>query len=248
MAKTKILLVAEKSPRTANIRGLLQEHGHDIFHAASPAEASEALEIQKFELLLWDGNPGVALNTFRGLLESRNNPRLVVIRANALDDGPLRLARGEQPVEAVIEGRFSYSRLAEIVDELVRDLASPSRSLAALSEEDNLCVFERDQFERQMNYDRRLMSEIIQLFVTETSHQMIALQHALDAGLSSQVKSLAHTLKGSFGAAYALKAGALAREMEAAAAGDLSHARKIMPRLRFATTEIQSTLSQILVE
>jgi HPt (histidine-containing phosphotransfer) domain-containing protein len=247
VVRTKILLVAESSPRAANIRVLLQEHGHDIFHAASPTEATEALEIQRFDLLLWDGNPGAALSILLDPAQSRHNLRLVVIRSDAAE-GPLRLARGEPPVDALIEGRFSYSRLAEIVDELVRNFASPSGQAGPFPAEATLCVFEREQFERQMNYDRRLMSEIIELFVTETSHQIFALQNALDAGLNSQVKRLAHSLKGSFGAAYAHKAGALAREMEAAATGDLSYARKIMPRLQSATTEIQSKLEQILAE
>ena len=123
----------------------------------------------------------------------------------------------------------------------------PVTSAAQTTLDAVLPVFERDQFERQMNYDRRLMAEIIQLFVSETTLQIAALQSALDAGLDSQVKRLAHTLKGSFGAAYAHQAGAIAREMETAAAGDLSSAR-ITARLKLATAEIQTKLQQLLAE
>ncbi len=250
MVKTKILLVAEDTINATSIRARLEQHDHDVFHAQSPAEASEALGIQRFQFVLWDLSKGTelnpqTLNAFRGTVQNREKPLLVVIRRDVTATEPLHLAKGEPGVDAVIEGRFSSARLAEIVDELVRSRALP----AAQSGIDAvLPVFEREQFERQMNYDRRLMSEIIQLFVTETSLQIAALQSALDAGLDAQAKRLAHTLKGSFGAAYAHKAGAIAREMEAAATGDLSSARKIMPRLKHATAEIQGKLEQLLAD
>ncbi len=253
VTKTKILLVAEDSFQAASIRALLQEHGHDVFHATNPAEASEALGIQRFQVVLWESAPGTALNrealsALRGPDESRDRPIFVLIREDAATAEPFHLAQGEPAADAMIEGRFSSARLAEIVDELVRNLSLPSSSATQAAIDAGLPVFEREQFERQMNYDRRLMSEIIQLFVTETRHQITALQSALDAGLDTQVKRLAHTLKGSFGAAYAHKAGAVAREMEAAATGDLSSARKIMPRLKLAAAEIQSKLEHMLAE
>ena len=253
VVKTKILLVAEDAPRAANIRALLEEHGNDVFHATNPGEASEALEIQRFQFVLWDSAKGCALNpqtlnAFRVADQSRDKPLLVVIREDVAATEPLHLGDGEPGVDAVIEGRFSSTRLAEIVDELVRNRTLPSSSAGQAAPIAGVPVFERDQFERQMNYDRRLMSEIIRLFVTETSHQIAALQSALDAGLDTQVKRLAHTLKGSFGAAYAHQAGALAREMEAAATGDLSSARKVMPRLKRATEEIQGKLEQLLAD
>jgi HPt (histidine-containing phosphotransfer) domain-containing protein len=253
VVKTKILLVAEDSLRAASIRARLEQQGHDVFRAQSPAEASEALEIQRFQFVLWDLAKGAelnpqTLNAFRGTVQTRDKPLLVVIRQDVAATEPLHLAKGEPGMDPVIEGRFSSSRLAEIVDELVRSRALPSNFAAQSGIDAGLAVFEREQFERQMNYDRRLMSEIIELFVTETSLQIAALQTALDAGLDAQVKRLAHTLKGSFGAAYAHQAGAVAREMEAAATGDLSSARKIMPRLKRATAEIQGKLEQLLAD
>jgi HPt (histidine-containing phosphotransfer) domain-containing protein len=253
VVKTKILLVADDTPRAATIRTLLDTHGHDVFHAKNPAEASEALEIQRFQFVLWDSAKGRALNpqilnTFRGPAKGRHSPLLVVIRGDVASAKPLHLAGAEPGVDAVIEGRFSAIQLVEIVDDLLRNRSLPSSPAAQIATEGSLPVFEREQFERQMNYDRRLMSEIIQLFVTETNLQIAALQSALDAGLDAQVRGLAHTLKGSFGAAYAHQAGAVAREMEAAATGDLSSARKIMPRLKRATAEIQRQLEQLLAE
>ena len=253
MVRAKILLVADDAPRAASIRALLEEHGHDVFHATSPDEASEALEIQRFQLVLCDSTTGtalnpLALNTSGGPVQSRDRPLLVVIREDVASTELLHVAKGEPGVDAVIEGRFSSTRLSEIINEIARNRTLPSSPAAQSAGDAVLPVFEREQFERQMNYDRRLISEIIQLFVTETNHQIAALQSALDAGLDAQVRRLAHTLKGSFGAAYAHQAGAVAREMEAAATGDLSSARKIMPRLKLATAEIQTKLEQLLAE
>lgn len=232
---------------------LLEEHGHDLFHATSPDEASEALEIQRFQFVLWDSAQGTALNSralaaLRSPVRNNDKPLLVFIRQDAAATEPFHLVKGEPGVDASIEGRFSSDRLVDIVDELVSNRNVPFSPTVQAANGAALPIFEREQFERQMNYDRRLMSEIIQLFVTETSLQIAALQSALDLGLDTQVKRLAHTLKGSFGAAYAHQAGAIAREMEAAATGDLSSARKIMPRLKLATTEIQSKLEQMLAE
>ncbi len=252
MVRAKILLVSEDAPRAASIRALLEKHGHDVFHTTSPGDAREALEVQRFQFVLWDSAQGKAsdarsLNAFRALLQGRDRPSLVVIRED-VSATELHLANGEPDADAVIEGRFSATRLAEIINELVSERSLPRSPAAQAISDAGLPVFEREQFERQMNYDRRLMSEIIQLFVTETNHQIAALESALDAGLHAQVKRLAHTLKGSFGAAYAHQAGAIAREMEAAATGDLSSARRIMPRLRRATADIQGKLEQMLAE
>ncbi len=253
MVRAKILLVSEDASRAASIRALLEKHGHDVFHTTSPGDAREALEIQRFQFVLWDSAQGKAsdarsLNAFRALLQSRDRPSLVVIREDVSVTELLHLANGEPDADAVIEGRFSATRLAEIINELVSERSLPRSPAAQAISDAGLPVFEREQFERQMNYDRRLMSEIIQLFVTETNHQIAALESALDAGLHAQVKRLAHTLKGSFGAAYAHQAGAIAREMEAAATGDLSSARRIMPRLRRATADIQGKLEHMLTE
>jgi HPt (histidine-containing phosphotransfer) domain-containing protein len=249
----KILLVAEDALRAAKFRAILEEQGHDVFHAASITEASEALEIQKFQFVLRDSAPGRALNgpafgRFHELLQGRDRPLLVVIREDVAAAKPFYLANGEPGVDAVIEGRFSSVRLWELLDGLLHEGISRSSPSAPPLPSGVLSVFERDQFERQMNHDRRLMAEIIQLFVTETTHQIAALESALDAGSEVQAKRLAHTLKGSFGAVYAHRAGALAREMEAAVAGDLSSARSLMPRLKLANAEVQSELQQLLVE
>lgn len=201
MVKTKILLVAEESTLAAEIRALLEEHGYDVFHATGPGDASEALEIQRFQFVLWNSAPGGALNqtaldAFRAAVPSRDKPALVVIRVDVATAEPLHLAGGETGVDAVIEGRFSSTRLAEIINILVHNRTIPLGPSRQAAIDGNLPVFDRDQFERQMNYDRRLVAEIIQLFVSETNLQIAALESALEAGLDAQVKRLAHTLKG----------------------------------------------------
>jgi len=253
VTKTKILLVAEDALRAAKIRAILEEHGHDVFHAASVGEASEALEIQRFQFVLRDSAPGRALNgpalgRFHDLFQGRDRPLLVIIREDVAAAKPFHLANDEPGADAVIEGRASSARLAELLDGLLHERTRPFSPSAPIAPGGELPVFERDQFERQMNHDRRLMAEIIQLFVTETTHQIAALESALDDGFETEAKRLAHTLKGSFGAVYAHRAGAVAREMETAVADDPSSARILMPRLKRAAAEVQSKLQQLLVE
>lgn len=249
----RILLIAEDAVRAPQVCAVLEEHGHDMFQVARLCEASEALEIQRFQFVLRVPAPGTALNSealdrFQNLFQRRDRPLLIILREDPAATELLHMAAGETGVDAVIEGRFSPARLVELVDGLVHKYAARSNPAAAAGVEAALPVFERDQFERQMNYDRRLMAEIIQLFLSETSHQMVELERALDAGLDAQVKRLAHTLKGSFGAVYAHQAGALALEMEAAAADGLGSARRIMPRLELAAEEIRGALRQMLVD
>ena len=247
----RILLVAEDVPRAARIQMLLEEQSHDVFHAATVSEAFEALEMQRFECVLRDAPPGrelshEALDRFQNSFQDDGRPRLVVIREDATAAEPFHLARPEEPgVDAVIGGHFSPRRLVELVSEIAR---APAPGPVNHAGADLLPVFERESFERQMNYDRGLMAEMVHLFITETNQQIAELQSCVETGNQVQVKRLAHTLKGSFGAVYGRRAAALAREMEEAATRDAASVAGIMLDLRRATAEIQRTLLDLIAE
>jgi HPt (histidine-containing phosphotransfer) domain-containing protein len=254
VTKTRILLVAEEAARAARVQPLLEENGSAVFHVPSISDALEALDMQRFDFVLIDSAPGSvlnrpALNRFQPIFQNHNRPQLVLIREDLTATNPFRLAsRAEQGVDAVIEGWFSSSRLVELVSQLINRRELPPSPAAAPETGSQLPVFDRGQFELQMNYDQHLMAEIIQLFFTETNQQVAELQRSLAAGLGTQAKRLAHTLKGSFGAVYARRASAIAREIEEAVASDLPAAARLMPRLLQATTDIQNRLLELITE
>ncbi len=247
----RILLVAEDVPRAARIQMLLEAQSHDVFHAASVSDAMEALQMQRFECVLRDATPGrelsrEALDRFQNSFQDDERPRLVVIREDATAAEPFHLARPEEKgVDAVIKGHFSPGRLVELVSEIAR---GPAARPGPHADANLLPVFEREAFERQMNNDRGLMAEMVHLFVSETNQQIGELQASVETGDRVQVKRLAHTLKGSFGAVYGLRAGALAREMEEAATRDSASVARILPSLRKATAEIQQVLLDLVAE
>jgi HPt (histidine-containing phosphotransfer) domain-containing protein len=83
---------------------------------------------------------------------------------------------------------------------------------------EELTVFELEQFQEQVGHDPELAAEIIDLFFSESSQQMPAMQDALGRGDYSRLRTVAHTIKGSFGSLHAPCARARAQKLETAAA------------------------------
>ncbi|HEY7305305.1 MAG TPA: Hpt domain-containing protein [Bryobacteraceae bacterium] len=83
---------------------------------------------------------------------------------------------------------------------------------------EGLAVFDLEEFQEQVGHDPELAAEIIDLFLSESSQQVPAMQDALRLGEYSRLRTLAHTIKGSFGSLHAPCARTRAQELETAAA------------------------------
>lgn len=74
-----------------------------------------------------------------------------------------------------------------------------------------------EKFKEQVGYDRELLIEIIDLFLSESAKQLAQLHEALGQGEYETLSRLAHTLKGSFGSLHAEPARLHAHELETVA-------------------------------
>lgn len=79
-------------------------------------------------------------------------------------------------------------------------------------------VFELEEFQEQVGHDAELAAEIIDLFLLESGQQLTNMREALARSDYSQVRTLAHTIKGSLGSLHAARARARAQQLETAAA------------------------------
>jgi HPt (histidine-containing phosphotransfer) domain-containing protein len=95
------------------------------------------------------------------------------------------------------------------------DLARAQRQEFRGSE---LPVFELEEFQDQVGHDPELAAEIIDLFLLESGQQLADMRDALARRDYAQLRTLAHTIKGSLGSLHAARARARAQQLETAAA------------------------------
>jgi HPt (histidine-containing phosphotransfer) domain-containing protein len=81
----------------------------------------------------------------------------------------------------------------------------------------DLPIFEPDKFQAQVAYDRELLIEIIDLFMTERRSQVAEMQAALASADFTRLSRVAHTIKGSLGSLHAPQARLHSQELESAA-------------------------------
>jgi HPt (histidine-containing phosphotransfer) domain-containing protein len=74
--------------------------------------------------------------------------------------------------------------------------------------------FDLEKFKEQVGYDRDLLIEIIDLFLSESVKQLAEIHAALGKSDYQTLSRLAHTLKGSFGSLHAESARLHAHELE----------------------------------
>jgi HPt (histidine-containing phosphotransfer) domain-containing protein len=110
-----------------------------------------------------------------------------------------------------------------------------------------LPILDFDKFRGQMHDDSAVMSEIIHLYLKETKKQVRELGELVERRDAPAACRLAHTLKGSFGAVFAVRAGGLARELETAmAAGDFNFAGALLDPLKESAAGAETALGQFL--
>jgi HPt (histidine-containing phosphotransfer) domain-containing protein len=245
VTKQRVLFVGE-GPRSSEMVALLERRRHDVFHALDADQAIEALHVQRFGLVVCDAS--ISRDRLQRLRETADSPWLVELHDS--DDEPsLKRRTNGAGTEAVIAGLGNLERVTELLDRLLvtpgEFVANPSQlsGLAPLG----LKVLDHEKFAGQMNHDPEMMAEIIDLYLAETKNQLRELESLVRQNERLAACRLAHTLKGSFGAVYASRAGALAREIETAlATGDLGLAAALLDPLKESAADAENALHQFL--
>jgi HPt (histidine-containing phosphotransfer) domain-containing protein len=225
---------------------LLERRHYDVLHALDADQALEALQVQRFGLIVCD--PSVSSDRLRRLPETPESGWLVELHDSDTEPSLERRTNGAS-TEAVIGGLGNLERVTELLDRfLVRPgefAANPSQlnRVASLG----LTFLDHEKFAAQMSSDPAMMAEIIDLYLSETKLQLRELESLIRQNQTAAARRLAHTLKGSFGAVFASRAGALARKIETAlATGDFGLAVALLDPLKESAAGAETALLQFL--
>lgn len=217
------VLVIERDPeKLERISTLLSEARYEVLGAPSFADATDALLVQRFDAVLV-GSPGNSheqANFTAGLRKIEKSHGLlsktpVLLCSGAVPDG-LWTPTQEAWVDAYLPEEFIASTFTDAVARLAQAVSPATKPREQVSSSD-LPIFEPDKFQAQVAYDRELLVEIIDLFLTERRSQMAEMQAAISSADFTRLSRVAHTIKGSLGSLHASLARSHAQELESAA-------------------------------
>ena len=219
----RVLLVDADARKSQIISGKLAGANHTVLPASGLEEASDAVSNQKFDaVLLGSPLPADGVADFTGRLRTLEMNQRLSSRTPILSISPdLRdESAWQQSEEAGIDGylseRFEDKALTVAVASLARMVSAPQepdeRSISP-----NLSILEPEKFKAQVAYDRNLLVEIIDLFLSEQLIQIAEMQQALVNRDYDRLYLTAHTIKGSLASLHAAIGRLRAEELEAAA-------------------------------
>lgn len=222
MSSLRVLFVDRDARESEQICSALSRASHLVLPASSLNEASEALFVQKFDAVLL--GPSAISD---GLLEFRAKLRQLEQAQRSIDRVPIlcissepQASSAESPktggVDAYLPEPFEPGAFADAVSNLAKAVSRGASVDDVAGAE--LPVFELSEFQEQVGHDPELAAEIIDLFLSESEHQLPAMRDALTRSDYAQLRPLAHTIKGSFGSLHAPCARARAQQLETAAA------------------------------
>jgi HPt (histidine-containing phosphotransfer) domain-containing protein/CheY-like chemotaxis protein len=217
------VLVIERDPeKLERISTVLTEAQYEVLPAPSFGEATEALQVQRFDAVLVGspGKPHEQADFTAGLRRiERSNGLLsktpVLLCSGAVPHG-LWTPTQEDWVDAYLPEEFVAATFTDAVVRLAQALTPALKPKEQASSSD-LPIFEPDKFQAQVAYDRELLVEIIDLFLVERRSQVAEMQAALSAADFVRLSRVAHTIKGSLGSLHASLARWHSQELESAA-------------------------------
>ncbi len=221
MNHLRVLVIERQPEKLQRVTAVLGEAQYEVLGAISFKEATEALLVQRFDAVLI-GSPGESqaqADFTAGLRKiERSHGSLaktpVLLCSGAVPNG-LWTPTQEEWVDAYLPEEFVAATFTDAVVRLAQAVAPPTRVTDQGSASD-LPIFEPDKFQAQVAYDRELLVEIIDLFLTERRVQVNEMRAALAASDFTRLSRVAHTIKGSLGSLHAALARTHAQQLETA--------------------------------
>ena len=215
----RVLLVNSDSEQLVRTTALLSDVHYDVLPANGLEEASEALCVQKFDVVLLGSRlPADDLEAFALAVQTvdknQRPPSKTAIVSISGDESSAKAADGAS-VDAYLPAHFELSSLAEAVSEVRR--AQTAKQDVTDPSEDQPPVLDVEEFRAQVGFDDELLVEIIDLFLEERTHQMVEMCEALAAADFKLLGRVAHTIKGSLGSLHAGRSRATSQQLESAA-------------------------------
>jgi HPt (histidine-containing phosphotransfer) domain-containing protein len=222
MNPLRVLLIERAPEKLERISAVLREAHCDVLSAASFNDANEALLVQRFDAVLV-GSPGdtqAQADFTAGLRQIERSrgwlSKTPVLMCSGAVPGGLWTPTQEAWVDAYLGEHFVAATFTDAVLRLAQAV-SPATKPSEHSGMSDLPVFEPEKFQAQVAYDRELLVEIIDLFMTERRSQVAEMQTALASADFTRLSRVAHTIKGSLGSLHASLARFHAQDLESAA-------------------------------
>ena len=193
----RILLAEDNDVNRRLVTKLLEKEGHSIVAAMNGREALEAVERERFDLVLMDGQmpemDGLEAIRWIRAQEKKSGTHLPIISVTARamrGDCETCLAAG---ADAYVSKPLHASELFAAIERCCPNAAGaqPPETLANTVDEDKLLA--------RCQGDRQLLVEIIEIFEGETDGLLRQIAQAIERRDPSSIAKTAHTLKGSIG-------------------------------------------------
>ncbi|MGI8961347.1 MAG: Hpt domain-containing protein [Bryobacteraceae bacterium] len=223
MNTLRVLLIDGDARQSQLISSRLAGANHTVLPASGLEEAAEAMCNQKFDaVVLGSPLPAGGVADFTGKLRAvetsqRASSRTAILSVSTdLFDGSLWQPSGEEGIDGYLSEDFESKALMAAVTSLAKVVCAP-KDPSEDPAQASLLIFDPEKFKEQVAYDRDLLIEIIDLFLSERLIQITEMQEALANGQYDHLYLVAHTIKGSLASLHAEVGRLRAEELESAA-------------------------------
>ena len=228
----RILLVEDNPVNQKLALLLLARIGYRADFVSNGVEALRSVRRQRYDVIFMDMHMPemdglAATRQIRGIDCEGERPWIVALTANAMqEDRKLCLAAGmDDFVSKPIQAKDLRRALLSVPDRKQAPVAEP------VPESENLAIPE--YLTEMLSEDADAATELIQMFLDDTTASLEKLDEALAAGVPDRVSRLLHSLKGSCGQMGAVKIARIFEELErSAGAGELDPTRLRLAEIR----------------
>ncbi len=238
----RILVAEDNTVNQRLLEQLLSNHGHEVAAVADGRRALALLRERQFDVVLMDIQmPGMdgfeTTDAIRRAEEKsgRHTP-IVATTAHAMKGDEERcLAAG---MDAYAAKPIKSKKLLELIDSLVADGSRQSGP-----------IFDRNALLEGFSGDKKLVSEVIDIFLTDSPALLKKLCRAVSRGDTEEAAGIAHRLKGSVGTFVARDVFEMARQLEIAAhEADLARLKEDCAPFLDRVASLQHELSEYCVQ
>jgi signal transduction histidine kinase/CheY-like chemotaxis protein len=243
--RTRNVLLAEDNLVNQRVAvGLLTKRGHNVTVANDGREALDALERQRFDLILMDVQmPEMGGLEATVLIRERERrtgerTRIVAMTAHAMTGDR------ERCIEAGMDGYLSKPINQALLFEVVEE-GSPGVAVAA-SAPPASPAFNHAELMDRLGGDRELFAEVIRLFLGDCPQRLAAIKSAVDARDGERIRTTSHALRGAAGTLSAVAVAEAAHVLERLGAeGRLDPAEAAWRVLANQTASLVDTLRRM---
>lgn len=251
MSALRVLLVHGGAADGDRWASALVDANHFVLPAEGLEQASEALDVQKFDaVVLGPRLPTDGIAEFTTKLRELERRQRGAMRTPVLSlasAGTADAGSALRPAEVGVDGLLEASFGAEAFLQAVASLAKAVSSGGDMSNGSGAQpVLDVEGFRAQVAGDEELLVEIIDLFLEEGPAQIEEMREALELGELQRVSRLAHTVKGSLGALHAERARAAAQDVELQAKDEPNEiVRQLVTKLEQETEALKPALAEL---